>query len=214
MPIFAPSSKIYTPVRDIVLQTPKDFEKTINGFREVAPFPKYSIQEAVASTEPKYTKNANTCAILGMSNGKTTYLGHFAPELHSAKFKEQLERDVKRMQDETGELSAVITGGYDYNAGKNINQAKTSFDQLAEIGEVLDKADAKLTMIAGKKNPVFVDDMAVTSDKFILSQHDGKLVTDVMPELRKYNNKIGIEQALENRYGIVEIEPSHNIFIG
>ena len=59
MPIFAPSSKIYTPVRDIVLQTPKDFEKTINGFREVAPFPKYSIQEAVASTEPKYTKNAN-----------------------------------------------------------------------------------------------------------------------------------------------------------
>lgn len=212
--MITPATRIFIPSKDIIFQTPKVFERTIKDFREVSPFPKYSIQEAVTSTEPKYTKNANTCAILGMSNGKTTYLGHFAPELHSAKFKEQLEHDVKRMQDETGELSAVITGGYDYGAGKNTNQSISSFNQLAEIGEVLDKADAKLTMIAAKKNPVFVDDMAVTGDKFILSQHDGKQVTDVMPELRKYNDKISIEQALNNHYGIVEIEPSHNIFIG
>lgn len=212
MPIFTPSTKIYNPVRDIILQAPKNFEKTIKDFKEVAPFPNYSVKEAVMSTEPKYTKNANTCAILGMSNGKTTYLGHFAPELHSAKFKEQLEHDVKKMQDETGKLSAVITGGYDYSIGSN--QAKTSFDQLAEIGEILDKADANITMIAAKRKPAFVDDMAITNDKFILSQHDGKLITDVIPELRKCNDRLSTEQALNNYYGIVETDSAHNIFIG
>ena len=208
--------QIYTPIREIVIQSPKKFEKTISGFLEVSPFPEYNIHNAIKSTEPKFTQNANTCAILGMSNGKQTYLGHYAPELKTSKFKQQLEYDVKKMQDETGALSAIVTGGYDRNVHSGMNsvtapQIRDSFTQLAEIGEILDKAGANLTMIAGKLNPEFKEHLAITGDRFILTHNPNK-INSKLPELSKCKTDSEIERTLENQYSIVEIDLPHKIY--
>lgn len=211
MKLYGFNQKIYTPIREIAIQTPKKFEETIKDFREVSPFPLYSIEHAVASEEPKYTQYANTCAILGMSNGKKTYLGHFAPENHYADFKSKLERDVKKMQDETGQLSAFVTGGYDYNV-KGYRDSKESFEQLAEIGEVLDKAGASITMLAGKEKPVFKDNMAVTPDRFILSHSTNMPGFELIPDFKKCMTKADFENTGYNYYRISEIDEAHNIY--
>ena len=211
MKLYGLNQKIYTPIHEIAIQSPKKFEETIKGFREVSPFPLYSIEHAVASQEPKYTKYANTCAILGMSNGKKTYLGHYAPENHYADFKNKLERDVKKMQDETGELSAFITGGYNCGAHGD-KTASESFTQLAEIGEVLDKAGARITMIAGKREPVFKDNVAVTPDRFIFSQSPNRVGFDPVPKFNLCKTKAEIEDIGYRNYGISEIDEAHNIY--
>lgn len=210
--------QIYTPIKEIVLESSKKFESTIDGFLEVSPFPEYSIYKAVKSEESKFTKSANTCAILGMSNGKQTYLGHYAPELKSQKFKKQLEYDVKKMQDETGELSAIITGGYDKDLQDGVNsvrkqQITASFTQLAEIGEVLDKAGANLTMVAAKTNPSFKENLAVTPDRFILS-FTPYTIASKYPDITKCKNNAEIEQELSKFYSISELDSFHNIHKG
>lgn len=210
--------KIIGPIKEIVIQPAKKFESAIKDFREVSPFPEYSIYKAVRSEESKFTKSANTCAILGMSNGKQTYLGHYAPELKSQKFKKQLEYDVKKMQDETGELSAIITGGYDKDLRDGVNsvrkqQITASFTQLAEIGEVLDKAGANLTMVAAKTNPSFKENLAVTPDRFILS-FTPNTIASRYPDITKCKNNAEIEQELSKFYSISELDSFHNIHKG
>ena len=207
--------QIYTPVKTLIFQSPKKFEQAIKGYTEVSPFPQYSIH-AVAAADAKYTKNANTCAILAMSNGKRTYLGHYAPEYKSSKFKSQLEHDVKKMQDETGELSAIITGGMDKDitngtGGLLSSQVKDSYTQLAEIGEVLDKANANLTMISAKILPSFKEHLAVTPDKFIIT-HSPNSINSKIPKLSSYPNTNEFEKELNNYYSIVEIDPAHKIY--
>lgn len=201
---------------DIVIMSPKIFKKTTENFREVSPFPLYKLQNAVASQENKVTMFGNTCAILGMNNGKSTYLGHFAPECKTWSFKENLDYIVQKFKDETGELFAIVTGGYDYRASAPVkNQASKSFEQVAEIGEILDKNKAELTMICGKLNPVFTDNLAVTENQFILS-HTPKINGSIPTQNLKPNLPLEkMEDFLSNEYSIVEINPLHSInYIG
>ena len=135
------SNKISMPIREIIVQSPKKFEQTIKPFikSEVSPFPRYKLKYSVTSPDSKYTMNANTCTILGMSNGKDTFLGHFAPELEDPNFADRLDYIIKKLQDATGELSAIIAGGHDYNLDNIVYQSKKSYDKLAEVGGLLDK---------------------------------------------------------------------------
>lgn len=207
--------KLYQPVNKIILETPKKFQETIREFREVSEFPKYRINDGVSSKENKYTLNANTCAILGMSNGRNTYLGHYAPEYKTFSFKDMLDRIVKTFQDETGELSAIITGGYDFNAGKNINQSKDSFELVANIAEILDKNNAKLSVIAAKRNPIHKEHLAITKDSFILTQSPNKYGDKVFEGLTEQSSHNKIEDMLYKQYSIAEIDPEHKLnFIG
>jgi hypothetical protein len=63
----------------------------------------------------------------------------------------------------------MITGGFSRFASGNPKEVEKSYEQLAKIGEVVDKHTPQITMIAGKLEPTFTDNLAVTSDKFILS---------------------------------------------
>ena len=200
--------KISIPVKEIVVQTPKRFFETMRDAREVSAFPRYRLTDAIVSDEPKYTLCANTCSILAMSNGKQTYLGHFAPDLPQRNFKERLEYEVKKMQDETGQLTAFVTGGYDSRIYPGMEK---SFTQIAEIGEVLDKAGTNVSMIAGKRKMRFLDNLAVNNDSFILSHNTGFHGQEAIPELRECKNRLELENALNNYYGVVEIEPEHHI---
>ena len=205
--------KLLTPITDIIIESPKRFEQTIKGFEEVAPFPQYHIKHSVISDGDKFTKNANTCTILGMSNGKDTFLGHFAPELKTSDFKDKLDYIVKKFQDKTGQLTAVITGGFDHEMLIPIKrQATESFEQLAEVGEIVDKNNAILTMIGGKKTPLFMDNLAVTKEKFILSHTPKKIGFEPMKD---YKDGTDLENFLSEKYSISEIDPQHTLnYIG
>ena len=74
-----------------------------------------------------------------MDNGKETFLGHFAPEYMPNNFMTKLDELVNKFKDATGELKAVIIGGYSSLAPVNEQQAKRSCSQLAAIGNVLDR---------------------------------------------------------------------------
>ena len=88
--------KTLEPISRIILQTPAKFEETVSqGFREVSKFPHYGIDDAVASTENKYTKYAKTCSILGMSNGIESYVGHFAIPANLSNFLKNLDIIIK-----------------------------------------------------------------------------------------------------------------------
>ena len=205
--------KIFSPITDIIIESPKKFKTTIDGIREVSPFARYTLNDAVISNEDKYTLNANTCTILGMSNGKNTYLGHFAPEFKTSEFKERLDYIVKKFKDQTGQLTAIITGGFDYNISTPIKrQAEESFRQMSEVGEILDKNNAVLSMIGGKKTPLFIDNLAIKDNKFILS-HTSKH-TEFEP-MKNYNNKANLEEFLSDKYSVYEIDTQHTIeYIG
>ena len=195
---------------EIVLESPNRFQKTISNFREVCPFPKYSVTQGVASKENKFTLCANTCMILGMNNGKSTYIGHFAPELKLSNFKQKLDYIVKKFKDETGHLNAIITGGYHYEIPNSIQSIK-SFEQMVDAAEVLDHNDAFLTMICGKVNPKFTDNLAITKEKYILSH--SKKIGGYVPtiSLNSQASKIELEELLKNNYSVVELEPEQKI---
>ena len=196
------------PITDIVIQSPKKFEQTIQGFQEVSPFARYTLSDAVISNKNKYTLYANSCTVLGMSNGKNTYLGHFAPELKMSDFKDRLDNIVKKFKDQTGQLTAIITGAFDHSLiTPRPKDAVESFTQMAEVGEVLDKNNAVLSMIGGKRLPLFMDNLAVTSHEFILSHTPKKAGAEPM---RTFNNT-NLEEFLSEKYSVSEINPQHTI---
>ncbi|MBO6272216.1 hypothetical protein J6O48_05480 [bacterium] len=203
-------------VNRIILQSPKRFEETVKGFKEVSKFPNYSIKDSVASYKDKYTRSANSCAELAMSNGKYTYLGHFAPELRKYDFRDKLDYIIKKMQDETGELSAFVTGGHDVGTGGNKFAADESFRQLADIGNVLDNNNVEnLTMIAAKKKFDIKDNLAVTGDSFIFSHTPTDCRFNPLQIDKPNPTREELEALLKTRYGIVEIAPEHTIeYIG
>jgi hypothetical protein len=204
--------KFNNPITDVVIQSPKIFKKTVFDFKEVSPFPYYALNHAVESCENKVTFNANTCTILGMSNGETTYLGHFAPEVKSSSFKEQLDYIVKKFKDKTGRLCAIVTGAYDYRAkAPNPSQSLKSFEQMAEVGEILDKNGAVMTMIAGKFDPVYTDNLAVTTDKFILSHNPKIAGRTPLANLHKNVTPKQLEELLSSHYSVVEVDPQHSL---
>ncbi len=205
--------KIISPITDIIIESPKKFETTIQGLREVSPFAKYTLNDAVISNEDKFTLNANSCTILGMSNGKNSYLGPFAPELKTSDFKDRLDYIVKKFKDQTGHLTAIITGGFDHNISIPIKkQAEESFTQMAEVGEVLDKNNAVLTMISGKRTPLFMDNLAIKDNSFILSHTPKKVGAEPMKD---YDMKTDLEEFLYNKYSVSEIDSQHTLnYIG
>lgn len=197
---------------DIVIQSPKLFQQTIRNFREVAPCPLYDLRHGVTSIGNKFTLDANTCAILAMNNGKSTYLGHFAPEFKTFNFKQKLNTIVENFKAQTGELFAIITGGFDYMNNTANKEAAKSFEQLTEIAEILDKNNAELTIIAGKKTPYFRENLAVTKNKFILSYSPQNIEYTVPTKNLNPNSSINeLENFLDNEYGIVEINPLQSI---
>ena len=200
--------KLITPKYEIVVQSPKKFKALISDFREVCEFPNYRINDGVSSKEHKFSANANTCTLLGMNNGVDTYLGHYAPEYKKPDFKEKLDYIVKKFQDKTGELDAVIAGGYSYDVISNPQAAKDSFTLVAQVGEVLDKNGANLTVIAGKRVPSFVDNLAVTEDKFVLS-HSPNYATCFLnyPEPEVIKNA----SQLDAKYEIFEPSETHKL---
>lgn len=201
--------KLITPITDIIIQSPKKFEQTIQGFREVSPYARYTLNDAVISDGDKFTMYANSCTILGMSNGKNTYLGHFAPELKTSEFKEKLDRIVKKFKDQTGQLTAFITGGLDHNMQFPFKKsAEESFTQMAEVGEILDKNNAIISMVGGKKAPLFMDNLAVTKDAFIFSHTSKRTNLNPMIDYKEHNN---LEEFLKEKYSVAEIDPQHTI---
>lgn len=200
-----------TPVRTLSIQSPDKFKQTTKLFNEVCEFPHYKVTDGVVSSEAKYTRGGNTCSILAMSNGKDTYIGHFAPEFYGGNFKDKLDYIVQKFKDKSGELTAMITGGFSRNAQKaNLDEANRSFTQLAVIGDVLGRHTDDITMIAGKTNPVFVDNLAVDGEKFILS-HTPKIGSKYTPELKKNPTSQEVEQALYDNYEIVDFDGTPEI---
>ena len=201
-------------ITNIVVQAPEKFKKSVKGFKEVSPFPYYRVTDGVTSAENKVTYNANTCAILAMSNGKETYLGHYAPEVRKSDFMDKLDFIIKKFQDSTGRVSAIVVGGHDFRNINPIFKSKDSYKQLADIGNLLDKNNVNnLTMIAGKVNPVFKDNLAVSEDKFIIT-HTPDFSKNPM-KLKGNPNQAELEKLFSDNYSIVEIDPEHSInYIG
>ena len=199
---------------NIAIVSPNIFKQTTKNFKEVSPCPLYTLLDGIASKENKYTMGGNTCSIIAMNNGKSTYLGHFAPEFRELSFKQKLDNIIRKFKAQTGELSAIVTGGYDYKVPANNKEAIKSFEQIAEIGEILDKNNAHLTMIACKTNPIFTDNLAVTNDEFILS-HSPKTGGNIPTrKLTSNTSTEELEDLLNNEYSIVEIDPLHTIIFG
>lgn len=197
-----------TPV--IIFQNPQKFQETVKGFKEVCEFPNYRVKDGVISPKGKVTYGVNTCSVLAMDNGKETYLGHFAPEYMRGDFMTTLDEIVKRFKDATGELKAVILGGYSRLAPPNEQEAKKSFSQLADIGNVLDRHTSHITMIGGKYNPTFVEDVAIQGDKVFVT-HKRKIGQYYVPELKASTNSSANELILEKDYEVVDCD-GHKIF--
>lgn len=197
-----------TPI--IIFQKPQKFEQTIKGFKEVCEFPNYKVTSGIASKQGKVTYGVNTCSVLAMDNGVETYLGHFAPEYMRGDFTSKLDEIVRRFKDATGELKAVILGGYSRLAPPNMQEANRSFNQLAEIGNVLDRHTSHITMIGGKVNPTFVEDVAIKGDKVFVT-HKRKIGQSYTPELKPSTNSSANELILERDYEIVDCD-GHKIF--
>ncbi|MCD8378599.1 MAG: hypothetical protein LUB59_07425 [Candidatus Gastranaerophilales bacterium] len=202
---------ILTPIKKIIIQDIPVFEKTVSkGFKEVCKFPNYKVGDGVVSRTQKFTTRANTCSVLGMSNGEETYIGHFAPEDRSFNFLDTLDYIIKSFKDKTGKATAVLTGGYDYAAAGGSTQAQESFSLGANIAGIVDKNGIPLSMVFGKKNPVFTDTLAAAEDAFILSAQPKSGYINPL-KFNKNPNKQELLQILENNYRVAEIEPEHSI---
>lgn len=199
------------PISTLIIQSPNRFAETTQKFKEVCPFPKYHVTDGVTSTTPKKTLCGNTCTILAMSNGEETYIGHFAPEYLTSNFKQKLDGIVAQFKDKTGQLTAMITGGYSRFANGNKAEVDKSFEQVALVGDVLSKHTDDITMIAGKIDPTFVDNLAVDGENFFLS-HSKKLGKDAqIPQLKKNPSPQDIENALSEYYEAVELDGTPNV---
>lgn len=199
------------PIKTLIVQSPERFEETTKRFKEICPFPYYHVSDGVASTSPKKTFGANTCTVLAMSNGEQTYLGHFAPEFMKGDFKQKLDYIVQQFKDKTGQLSAMITGGYSHLAPPNKAESVKSFEQLTSVSEVVGRHTDDITMIAGKSNPVFVENLAVDGENFILS-HSKKLGKGTRtPQLKQNPTPQEIEQAFYENYEIAEFDATPKI---
>lgn len=206
--------KTLEPISRIILQTPAKFKETVSqGFREVSKFPHYGIDDAVASTENKYTKYAKTCSILGMSNGIESYVGHFAIPANLSNFLKNLDIIIRRFKEHTGQLSAVITGGYDYQVKDIAMQPKESFELGVGMASLLDKHSADLSMIFGKIDPVFSDSLAVTKDAFVLSHSNNICPQRYEDYISKNLHTNDIEGLLAERYEVCEIDSKHKLYI-
>ena len=198
------------PINRIVIQSNQLFDRTIKGFEEIGSQDNFYLRNGFASVGDKFTRRANTCGILGMSNGKTTMIKHVAPESKPRNFIEQLDEIVKRFKDETGKLHAIITGGWDCDVASKSQAAIDSSILLSEMGEVLDKNFANLSMIAWKRNPTFTDGLAVTKDSFILT-HDPILGKKGLPIFPKDATPSEISRILDDNYRINEIDDAFTI---
>lgn len=194
----------------IIFQQPQKFQETVKGFKEVCKFPHYFLKDGVASPNGKVTYGANTCCVLAMDNGAETYLGHFAPEYMKYDFMAKLDEIVRRFKDATGELQAVILGGHSKFVKPNVQEANQSFTQLANVANVLDRHTSHITMIGGKYNPTFVEDVAIQGDKVFVS-HNKKLNQSYAPDLKASTNSNANALLLENDYEIVDCA-GHKIF--
>ena len=198
-------------ITDISIITPSIFKEATKGFKEVSPFPYYRVTDGISSNALKVTYNSETCAILGMSNGKETYIGHFAPEIRKSDFTDKLDYIIKKFQDATGYISAIITGGHDYNRINLIYKSKESYNQLADIGALLDKNNVNnLTMIAAKKESAFfVDNLAISEGEFLLAP---RAIRDNNPlKLSQNMTSADLENVLKKNYSIVEVDSGHKI---
>ena len=195
-------------VQKIIFQTPQKFD-TLTA-KEVCTFPNYHISDAVCSEEAKYSKAAKTCSILAMDNGKDIFIGHFAPELEykTANFLDKLEYIVKQFKDATGNLNAVMTGAYDYRIGTK--QADESYTLCANIAKIIDDNTQIFSMICGKKNPMYTENLGLTRDGFFISHNrDLGITTDF---LSRNDSLTEVDRKLADCYSIYEIAPEHKIF--
>lgn len=199
------------PISTLVVQSPNRFKETVNRFKEVCEFPHYRVNDGVASVEPKVTLGGNTCTILGMSNGEESYIGHFAPEFLRGDFNQKLDLIIKKFMDKTGELSAIITGGYSRFADGGSAEAVKSFEQSARVAEVLDKYTSDITMISGKRNPVFTDCLAVDGDRFILSHSKKVGVNNSTPHLKQNPTPQEIQAELYKNYEIADLDGTSTV---
>lgn len=200
-------------IRNIIVESESRFNKRIiaEHCKEVCQNPRYRLSDGVISSSPKVTYYANTCSILGMSNGLKTFLGHFAPELKTSSFMRNLDEIVKKFKGETGQLSACVNGGYGFSPNKD----KIFVDSnilISDIGNILDKNGAEITMISGKSNPIFMDNMAVTNDAFIISPVSVTRSDTPLTRLRQNISREELEKLLEENYDIFEVDPKHNLF--
>ena len=203
---------IAKPIKTIIIQSPKRFIETSSEFKEVCKFPHYRISDGISSSAAKRTLCGNTCSILGMSNGVDTYVGHYAPEYKKSDFKNKLDYLIKKFQDKSGNNStAIVTGAYDFSAGTDRLAAKNSFELAADIGEVLDINGVDATFIAAKKIPVFVDNLAVTDNAFILSPKMNRGFNLPVFNIKKSPDKTELDAMLSDKYSIYEPSAEHKI---
>lgn len=204
--------KVSEPITKIIVQTPDRFAQTVKGVKEVCKAPHYRVSDGISSNLPKFTTKVNTCSALALSNGADTYVGHYAPEFHTSKFFSELERKVKTFQDKTGEpCTGILVGGYGYNVKQAGINSVDSFEQLAEIGELLDKQNVDFSMFGGKLKPLFTESLAVFDDAFILS-HERKIGTKT-DLLRKDVTKQELDRVFSENYIVNELSDNHKLFI-
>lgn len=204
--------KVSEPITKIIVQTPERFAQTVKGVKEVCKAPHYRVSDGISSNLPKFTTKINTCSALALSNGADTYIGHYAPEYYTAKFKNELERTVKSFQDKTGEqCTGVLVGGYGYDVKQAGINSVDSFERLAEIGEILDKQNVDFSMFGGKFKPLYTESLAVLDDAFVLS-HERKIGTKT-DLLRKDISKQELDKVFAENYIVNELSDNHRLFI-
>jgi len=186
---------------NIIYKNPQEFLGLVKSSdaKEFGVYPHYKFKDKKTLTESGFSQFAKTCSIVLINDEGI----HLAPELRESSLLKNISELAKKVKDTTGILTSFIFGGEAHN------QNKDSFELFNDIGNVLDKEGADISVICGKKFDGSRD--ALLKDKnniFITSESNEDLA------LTLKNNQLSkeqVEEAFSKYYEVVDISPNHNL---
>lgn len=135
-----------------------DWQHKLLKSEEICDMP-YTIKNMIKSSRALYTDNVCDCAVLGVSNGKESFLTHLVPNgknLDSmsnfdtkAKLnktaQEELQKNIDNLKSQGQKIKAFIVGGQIFE-----QEESRSISLFKELQEILGKNDIKPTVFWGQ----------------------------------------------------------------